>query len=84
MMSEEEFDLMDELYFVQPYPYLKKELGWEDEKLLATLQLLIDKEWIKCFFNVDEEVNDNFNIEKEGKEYYYLATKVGLMEHNSS
>jgi hypothetical protein len=84
MMSEEEFDLLDELYFVQPYQYLKEELGWEDEKLLATLQLLIDKEWIKCFYNVDEEVKDNFNIEKEGKKYYYLATKVGLMEHNSS
>lgn len=84
MMSEEEFDLMDELYFVQPYHYLKEELGWEDEKLLATLQLLIDKEWVKCFFNVDEEVKDNFNLEKEGKEYYYLATKAGLMEHNSS
>ena len=83
-MSEEEFDLMDELYFVQPYHYLKEELGWEDEKLLATLQLLIDKEWVKCFFNVDEEVKDNFNLEKEGKEYYYLATKAGLMEHNSS
>jgi hypothetical protein len=82
-MSEEEFDLMDELYFVRSYGHLKKELDWEHEKLLATLQSLLEKEWIKCFSSPDEEVFKNYNLPKFGKEYFYLATKKGLMEHNS-
>lgn len=83
-MSEEEFDLLDELYFVQSYDHLKMELDWEDEKLLGTLQLLIEKEWIRCYSSQDEEVFKNYELEKNGKSYFYLATKKGLMEHNAS
>jgi len=41
-MSDEEFDLLDELYFVQPYAVLQEALGWEDSQLLDTLTLLLD------------------------------------------
>lgn len=82
-MSEEEFDLLDELYFVQSYAYLKKELDWEDDKLLDILQLLLDKQWVKCFSSPEEEVVKNHNLHDNGKEYLYLATKKGLMEHNA-
>lgn len=74
---------MDELYFVQSYDYLKKELDWEDEKLLATLQMLLEKEWIKCFTSPEEEIFKNYDIKNHGKDYFYLATKKGLMKHNS-
>lgn len=82
-MSEEEFDLMDELYFVQPYTYLKDELGWDDEKLLVNLQELYDKGFIKCLSHPDKELFDNIDIKGQGKLYYYLATKKGLMQHNT-
>ena len=82
-MTEEEYDLLDELYFVYSYDHLKKVLNWEDEKLLATLQLLYEKEWIKCFSAPDEEVLRGGDIKNRGKSYFYLATKKGLMEHNS-
>lgn len=83
-MSEDEFDLLDELYFVQSYDYLKKELDWEDEKLLFILQELADKEWINCFFGPDEEVFDDPDIANYGKTYFYLASKKGLLAHNAS
>lgn len=83
-MTDEEFDLMDELYFVQSYDYLKQELDWEDEKLLVILQKLFEKEWINCFSSPDEEVFNNPDIPKEGKTYYYLASKKGLLDHNAS
>jgi hypothetical protein len=83
-MSDEEFDLIDELYFVQSYDYLKKELDWEDEKLLFILQKLVDKEWINCFSSPDEEVFDDLDILNKGKTYFYLASKKGLLEHNAS
>jgi len=83
-MTEEEFDLIDELYFVQSYDYLKQELDWEDEKLLVILQKLIDKEWINCYSSPDEEIFDDPDIPNKGKTYFYLASKKGLLEHNAS
>jgi len=82
-MSEEEFDLLDELYFVQPYHYLKETLGWDDEKLLVNLQELSNKGFIKCLTHPDKEIFDNIKIGENGTEYFYLATKKGLMHHNT-
>ena len=83
-MTDDEFDLMDELYFVQSYDYLKQELDWEDEKLLVILQKLADKEWINCFSSPDEEIFDDPDIQSKGRTYFYLASKIGLLEHNTS
>ncbi|MBD8490414.1 hypothetical protein IFO69_16800 [Echinicola sp. CAU 1574] len=82
-MSEEEYELMDELYFVQPFSYLKETLGWEEERLLLVLQGLYERELIKCLKEPDREIFDEVEVVKEGRAYYYLATKKGLMEHNT-
>ncbi|MDA0314334.1 MAG: hypothetical protein O2829_02375 [Bacteroidetes bacterium] len=82
-MSDEEFDLLDELYFVQPYSVLQEALGWEDSQLLDTLILLKNKGWIKCFSAPDRECFDLINLHEVGKELLYLATKKGLMAHNT-
>ena len=82
-MSDEEFDLMDELYFVQNYDYIKETLGWEDEQLLATLNSLYQYGMIKCLAAPDNERFDVVDIFSEGKNLFYLATKKGLMAHNS-
>lgn len=82
-MSDEEFDLLDELYFVQPYAYLQETLGWEEEKLLVTLRLLKEKGWIKCFTEPDQECFDTIDLQDVGKDLLYLATKKGLMAHTT-
>ena len=82
-MTDEEFDLLDELYFVQHYTYLKETLAWEDELLLATLQSLYEKGFIKCLSEPDSEIFDQVDFSKEGNNLFYLATKKGLMEHNT-
>lgn len=82
-MSDEEFDLLDELYFVQPYSYLKESLGWEDPLLLETLASLYQKSFIKCLSTPDSERFDQVDLKGEGKQLYYLATKKGLMAHNA-
>ena len=82
-MSDEEFDLLDELYFVQPFDHLRSELGWEDELILKTLDSLYKKGMIKCLAQPDEERFDAVNILREGKELFFLATKKGLMAHNT-
>jgi hypothetical protein len=82
-MTDNEFDLLDEMYFVQPYSYLKETLGWEDQRLLVTLQSLHSKGFIKCLIAPDDEVFGGVDFEDKGKDLFYLATKKGLMEHNA-
>ena len=82
-MSDEEFDLLDELYFVQPFAVLQEALGWEDSQLLNTLTLLLGKGWIKCFSAPDQECFDDIDLHTIGKALLYLATKKGLMAHNT-
>jgi len=82
-MTDAEFDLLDELYFVQPFDFLKDELGWKDEEILDVLTSLQKKDWIKCFSEMDIEVYPpQLNLEEHYKSYLYLASKKGLMAHN--
>lgn len=82
-MTDAEFDLLDELYFVQPFGYLLESLGWSEEKLLETLQSACEKGYIKCLYSPDEEVFERFDMFELGRNLYFLATKKGLMEHNA-
>lgn len=82
-MSDEEFDLLDELYFVQNYDFIKESLGWEDELLLKTLNTLYQKGMVKCLTTPDTERFDTVDVFSEGKDLFFLATKKGLMAHNT-
>lgn len=82
-MTDGEFDLLDELYFVQPFGYLHESLGWTERMLLETLQSAYNKGYIKCLYSPDEEVFESFDMFEKGRNLYFLATKKGLMEHNA-
>lgn len=82
-MSDIEFDVLDELYFVQPFAYLVDELEIDEFELRDVLSKLIDKGWVKCFVSMqEEELSHQVKLEEKFKEYFYLATKAGLMAHN--
>ena len=82
-MSDSEFDLLDELYFVRHFDYLKDSLGWPEELLLETLHSLYQAGMIKCLSQPDLERFDAVDIFSEGNQLMYLATKKGLMSHNA-
>ena len=82
-MTDPEFELLDELYFVQSYQYIKESLGWEDELLLSTLNALYQRGLIKCLEAPDEERFDLVDVPEEGRNLFFLATKKGLMAHNA-
>lgn len=82
-MTEAEFDLMDELYFVQPFSYLKESLEWEDGLILSTLESLYDQGYVKCLDDPDTERFGAVDLKSEGKNLFFLATKKGLMAHNT-
>jgi hypothetical protein len=82
-MNEQEIDLLDELYFVQPYSEIKKALDWEDTVLQKHLYSLSQKEYIKILVNHDEEYDNSSDLESiPWINLYFLATKKGLLEHN--
>lgn len=84
-MSNNEFDILDELYFVTSYPDLKSTLSLTDAELCAALQALIRKGYVKIFYpDPDTELEyEEASFGRHCKEYFFLATKAGLIVHNS-
>lgn len=83
-MTDLEFDLIDNLYFVQRFEALCKAVEIEEEELKNILFLMVEKEWIKVMdMNTDEEIVDSEVWTKNYSNYFYLATKKGLFAHNT-
>ncbi|MBC5774950.1 hypothetical protein H8S95_12815 [Pontibacter sp. KCTC 32443] len=84
-MTENEFDILDELYFVVSYPDLRSTLSLSDEELCQGLRSLLEKGYIRIMYP-DQDTEHDYNAENFGRhchEYFYLATKAGLVVHNS-
>jgi hypothetical protein len=82
-MTSDEFDLLDELYFVTSYHELKGSLDWSEDRLYKTLVALDGKAWIKCMNAKSEELpTREIDLKNAFREYHYLATKQGLLAHN--
>lgn len=82
-MTEQEFDVMDELYFVQSFDYLKETLDLGSKEILIALDSLYKQGLIKCLTAPDEECFHTVNVLNEGEKLFFLATKKGLMAHNT-
>ena len=84
-MTNAEFDVLDELYFLQAYKELVETLKMSDSELKPILENLMKRGWIKCYLSPFEEKElDISDLEKEYWNYHYLATKAGLLAHNSN
>ena len=83
-MTDAEFDVLDELYFVTSFEKLQKSVGLPEEEVKTVLESLLQKGWVKCFYaDTDEVVTDNRMLAQNYTAYHYLATKAGLLAHNS-
>ena len=83
MMSDTEFDVMDELYFVTPFTKVVSQSGLPETTVKATLAQLIAKEWVKVYASASEELLPHeVAFEDQYQQYQYLATKAGLLAHN--
>ena len=84
-MSEQEFEVLDELYFLSSFNELEQNCIFSSEELLAILASLYSKGYIRCYSQPDDEVEVNgVEIQANGKKYMYLASKAGLLAHNTS
>ena len=83
-MTEEEFEVLDELYFVTHYEELQLSLNLDTEPLRSLIISLWDKGWLRCYLGVDNELDgDTVDFENQFNKYHYLASKEGLLAHNS-
>ena len=84
-MTDQEFDVLDELYFVISFQDLMRNLSWPAEAVLPVLKELVSKELVKCIDpQSEEEVELSLSeLDKQYHKILFLATKKGLMEHNS-
>ena len=82
-MSEEEFEVIDQLYFVTSYKDLNDSCSLNETELLEVLISLSDKGWVKCYAEPDKEIGlTETDLKKNYDNYEYLATKQGLLAHN--
>lgn len=83
-MTDKEYDILDELYFVTPFSLLADETGLDKSVLKSNLNNLVNKGFVRVYVSMDEEANEaDLDMEKNFNKYYYLASKKGLFEHNS-
>ena len=82
-MTDLEFDVLDELYFVIAFEALLEATELEEHELYTCLIELVSKGWVKCFKDMDEELpHSEVDLSRNYKNYSYLATKKGLLAHN--
>ena len=85
MMTDKEFDVMDELYFLQSFDALAKSVVFSENELKNVLHVLMKKGWLRSYINPNDEIAfDEAKFEKDYHKYYYLASKEGLLAHNSN
>lgn len=83
-MNELEFEVLDQIYFVESFAKIQQAVKTDETTLKNTLKTMIEKDWVKCFLNqFSEVVSSTEGFEDNFRNYYYLATKEGLLAHNS-
>ena len=75
--------MLDELYFVVSFNELQTTLDLEADELKNVLQTLLRRDWIKCLSSQTDELSaSEVNFEENYRDYFYLATKSGLLSHH--
>lgn len=83
-MTNDEFTILDELYFVTKYANLQSSCEEDLEgELNEVLVGLIEKDWVSAMASVDEKLKWNSSLKENLPQYFFLATKKGLLAHNS-
>jgi hypothetical protein len=83
-MTDQEYEIMDELYFVISFEDLMEKLPLSDIELKRALASLLALNYIKCLGSVSDEIPPRqLDFENNYRKYHYLASKEGLFAHNS-
>ena len=84
-VTDPEYDIVDELYFVTSFNDLAQRTNLSAAVLEYHLRELLEQEYVKCFYP-DPDTEQAYEITSFGaiaRDCYYLVTKAGLLEHNT-
>lgn len=82
-MTDTEFVVLDELYFVQSFAELQQETALEAAVLGKVLSGMHRKGWINFMKNRSGEQQEEKDFPVNYEQYFFLASKAGLLAHNS-
>ncbi len=84
-LTELQFDILDAIYFIEPYQNLLNDIDQPEPVIRDELRTMIDKGWVNVMqFDAEKgdyektRIYDTDNMQ----EYAYLASKDGLLKHN--
>lgn len=81
-MTDLEYDILDELYFLKSFDSLKESLDLDDDMLKRSLKSMFIKGWIRCYITpADEVFYGDIDLDAEYDRYLYIASKKGLLAH---
>ncbi|MFQ3577080.1 MAG: hypothetical protein SNJ77_11660 [Cytophagales bacterium] len=83
-MSELEFEVLDELYFAIDIHNLSQQTGINIEDLRDLIWEMKKKDWVKVMRDFDDEIDpEESEFKQFFEKYHYIASKKGLLLHNS-
>lgn len=84
-MTDPEFDILDELYFVTSFRDLLQKTGLPETALKQGLRGLLEQGLIRSFWpDPDTELAyEESSFGAISQDCYYLASKEGLLQHNT-
>ena len=85
-LSDIEYDILNAIYFVEPFQNILDECKAPENIVADVLKQLIAKKYVSPMqFNEEKQeyIRTYFYDSDDMRAYHYLATKEGLMIHNS-
>ena len=82
-MTDVQYDLLDELYFVISFTDLEERVELEREILLKEIHQLFEQGWVRVFKSPDDTMDYEKIDDQLLANSYLLASKQGLKAHNS-
>lgn len=84
-MTDTEFDILDELYFVISFPDLVQKTGQSPAELERNLRSLLEQDLIRSYWpDPDTELAyEESSFAAIVRDSFFLASKEGLLQHNT-
>ena len=83
-MSDLEFDILDELYFVTSFVELLPKFDISQEELKLNLLQMIKNGWVNYYADIDGAANPMMpSLDQQISMLFFLASKQGLFTHNT-
>jgi hypothetical protein len=83
-MTDKQYTLLDELYFIQNVKSLHSELGWTKAEVEEVLLQLFENGWLTVLLHEQFVEISKEELVEQIEQFGFIASKKGLFAHNSN